>query len=237
MTRYNPVNILRNRTAPREYTLMWKPRVLETILIIAAVLALVGVALPTLTRWRDNANRLVCLDNLRLIGAAIKQWSMDNDYALPPGRGMSGFCNSPDGIPRKGNLYAIEPGLNALWDKGKGVIKDVNVFRCPGDKTLVDPPRPGEDFTDPLQLSYGMTGHIYPTDVPNKVIVADKSDKSLKNGSMVNSANHGHHFTNVLFFNGSVRTCEQPYLPPGAGSELGSIYIRENGNRNDTYIE
>ncbi len=148
---------------------------------------------------------------------------------------MSGFANTTDGIPAKGNLYAVEPGLNALWDKGRGLIPDPNVFRCPGDRNLAPPPAVGEDFTSPDQLSYAMTGRLYPTDPPNKVVVADKSDKSL--GASRNTANHNHRFTNVLFNDGTVRTVESPFLPPGVGSELGSIYARETGDQNDTYIE
>ncbi len=216
---------------------MWKPRVIETALLCCALLAILGIAVPTLTRANDNANRLQCLENLRIIGAAIRQWSLLHDHALPPGRGKSGFANSSDGKPLRGNLYAIEPGLNALWDKGRGLITDPGVFRCPGDTRLLPPPAVGEDFTHPDQLSYAMTGDIYPTDPPNKVIVADKSDKSLPDGNTKNSANHNHRFTNVLFMDGSVRTCETPFLPPGVGSELGSIYIRETGDQNDTYME
>lgn len=216
---------------------MWKPKVLEAALIALAVLAAIGVGIPMFTRLHDNADRRQCLENLRLIGVAIREWSAMHDYALPPGRGMSGFANSPGGVPLRGNLYAVEPGLNALWDKGNGVIKDITILRCPADRNLEPPPSPGEDITSPGQISYAMTGHIYPTDQPNKVIVADKSDKSLPDGPKRNSANHGHRFTNVLFFDGKVRTCDQPYLPPGTGSELGSIYIRETGLPNDTYIE
>lgn len=216
---------------------MYKPRLLEFGLLAAAAMCIAGVAVPMHTRAKDNANRLKCLDNLRIIGEGMRQWSLQHDYALPPGRGMSGFCNSTDGKPLKGNLYAIEPGLNALWDKGHGVITDVSVFRCPGDPHLEPPPKAGEDFTSAGQLSYGMTGHLYPTDAPNKVVVADKSDKALANGATKNTANHGHRFTNVLFFDGRVRTCERPYLPPGIGSESGSIYSKETGNANDTYIE
>lgn len=210
---------------------------IETILIASAILACIGVAVPMTIRAYDNADRVQCLQNLRTIGEGIREWSRLHDHALPPGRGMSGFANSADGKPLKGNLYAVEPGLNALWDKGRGVIKDVEVFRCPSDRNLLPPPAVGEDFTHPDQLSYGMTGHIYPTDPPNKVIVADKSDKTLPNGSTRNSRNHSHRFTNVLFFDGSVRTLDTPYPPPGVGSELGSIYIRETGLPNDTYIE
>ncbi|MCD8139215.1 MAG: hypothetical protein LUE17_05480 [Planctomycetaceae bacterium] len=216
---------------------MWKPKVLETAIVVAAVLAAIGIGVPVLTRLGDDADRRQCLENLRLIGEAITEWSRLNDYALPPGRGASGFANNPDGTPLRGNLYAVEPGLNALWDKGNGVIKDINILRCPADKNLEPPPQPGEDITSPNQISYAMTGQIFPTDPPNKVIVADKSDKSLPDGNKRNSANHGHRFTNVLFFDGGVRTCDQPYLPPGVGSELGSIYIRETGLPNDTFIE
>ncbi|MDR1521088.1 MAG: hypothetical protein LBU23_13245, partial [Planctomycetota bacterium] len=177
-----------------------------------------------------------CLDNLRRIGEGVRRWTELNDYLLPPGRGMSGFCNSPDGVPLEGNLYAVEPGLNALWDKGRGVISDPLVFRCPADPGLEPPPAPGEDFTSARQLSYGMTGNFYPTDAPNKVIVADKSDEGV-NGGPARGCNHGGRFINVLFFDGRVRTCEGPRLPPGVGSESGSIYARETGDQNDTYIE
>lgn len=216
---------------------VYKPKPFDIGLMAAFIMAIVGIAVPLSTRYRDNANRLKCLDNLQQIGEAIKQWSLMNDYALPPGRGMSGFCNSTDGKPLKGNMYAIEPGLNALWDKGRGVIRDPSVFVCPGDPNIEPPPAVGEDFTSPNQLSYAMTGHLYPTDAPNKVIVADKSDKNHPHGSTMPSANHNHRFTNVLFFDGRVRTCERPYLPPGVGSESGSIYIKETGLPNDTYIE
>ncbi|MCC8181118.1 MAG: DUF1559 domain-containing protein [Planctomycetes bacterium] len=210
---------------------------LEICLALVAVIAAIGVVIPVATRAQDNADRLTCLDNLRRIGEGIRQWSLNHDYALPPGRGMSGFCNSSDGKPLPGNLYAIEPGLNALWDKGRGVITDVSVFRCPADKNLEPPPAAGEDFTSANQLSYSMTGHIYPTDAANKVIVADKSDKTLPDGNARPSGNHNHRFINVLFFDGTVRTVESPYLSPGIGSEAGSIYIRETGQPNDTYME
>ncbi len=216
---------------------MPKPKYLELGLALSALMCVAGVAWPMHTRASDNNARLKCLGNLRKIGLAMRQWSLMHDYALPPGRGMSGFANSPDGKPLPGNLYAVEPGLNALWDKGRGVITDPSIFVCPGDRHVLPPPKVGEDFTSPDQLSYAMTGRLYPTDAPNKVVVADKSDKSLPNGATRNSANHNHRFTNVLFFDGGVRTCDRPYLPPGVGSELGSIYMRETGDPNDTFIE
>lgn len=216
---------------------MWKPKVLELALIIAAVSSMIGVFAPMLTRAADNSARLQCLENLRKIGVAVRQWSAEHDFGLPPGRGMSGFSNTADGVPPRGNLYAVEPGLNALWDKGRGVIPDISILRCPADRNLLPPPEPGEDITHPDQISYSMTGHLYPTDLPNKVIAADKSDKRLKDGATKNSANHGHRFTNVLFFDGTVRSCDSPYLPPGIGSELGSIFIRETGLPNDSYME
>lgn len=216
---------------------MFKSRLLEIGLICAALSSIAGVAFPAMTRARHHSNRLKCLENLRKIGEGIRQWSLQNDYALPPGKGMSGFCNSPGGKPLPGSLYAVEPGLNALWDKGRGVITDPSVFVCPGDPDVEPPPAVGEDFTSPGQLSYAMTGHIYPTDAPNKVIVADKSDKTRPDGASIPSANHDHRYVNVLFFDGSVRSCDKPYLPPGVGSEQGSIYIRETGAPEDTYIE
>ena len=208
--------------------------VLEAMLALTALLAAAGFIIPAMTRVNENAARLQCLENLRQIGEAMHQWSIANDYALPPGKGMSGFSNSADGHPFPGNLFAIEPGLNALWDKGNGLIRDVNVFRCPADHHLEPPPAIGEDFTSAGQLSYAMTGRLYPTDPNNKVIVADKSDKRRSDGM---SANHNHRFINVLFFDGSVRTVMRPVLQPGSGSDPGSIYRLETGDQNDTYME
>ncbi|MDR1613706.1 MAG: hypothetical protein LBT97_13125 [Planctomycetota bacterium] len=209
--------------------------VMEGILAAAALLSLFGALRPLYLRYRDNANRLKCLDNLRRIGEGIAEWSKQHDYALPPGKGMSGYCNSGDGTPLPGNRYAIEPGLNALWDKGNGVIRDVEVFRCPADGNLEPPPAPGEDFTSPGQLSYSMTGDIHPTDAYNKVVVADKSDKSR--GPYVPGVNHDRRFINVLFFDGRVRTVQGPVLPIGVASDAGSIYLRESGTPDDTYME
>jgi hypothetical protein len=206
-------------------------------ILIVGVMSAAGVIVPLATRAHDNSARLQCLDNLRQIGEGVRKWTSIHDHAIPPGRGMSGFCNSPDGIPGKNNLYAIEPGLNALWDKGRGVIDNPAVFACPADPRLQPPPDPGEDFTSAQQLSYGMTGHIYPTDVPNKVIAADKSDKQPDASGTPRSANHHGRLVNVLFFNGKTRTCKTPRLPRGVGSEPGSIYLRETGDNNDTYIE
>ncbi len=221
----------------RIVSMLWKPRVLEAVLAVSALLAVTGIVSPILVRASDYDDRMKCLDNLRIIGEAMRQWSLEHDYMQTPGRGMSGFCNSDDGVPEKGNLHAVEPGLNALWNKGNGVIKDFSVFCCPADRNLLPPPEVGEDITHPNQISYAMTGNLFSTDPPNKIVVADKSDKSLPDGARRNSANHGHRFTNVLFFDGSVRTLDTPFVPPGVGSELGSIYIRESGTSNDTFIE
>lgn len=212
-------------------------RKFEIGMAVVTALCVAGIALPVLERSRDNASRLQCLENLRRIGEGIREWRLRNDYAFPPGKGMSGFCNSDDGTPLPGNMYAIEPGLNALWDKGRGVIRDPSVFVCPGDKRIEPPPLVGEDFTSAEQLSYSMTGNLYPTDAANKVVVADKSDKLLPDGYKRASANHDHRYINALFFDGRVATFDSPYLPTGSGSEVGSIYVRETGLPTDTYME
>ncbi|MDR3210550.1 MAG: hypothetical protein LBU79_01385 [Planctomycetota bacterium] len=210
---------------------------LEFSLVIAFLLALAGVVFPFLTRMADDHDRRQCLENLQVIGQAIQQWSREHDYALPPGRGMSGFTTRAGSSEVGENLYVVEPGLNALWDKGNGIIKDVNVFRCPADHHLLPPPEPGEDFTLSGQLSYGMTGRIYPTDSPNKVIVADKSDEDSRSRRNRGSPNHNYHFINILFFDGQTMTVPGPVLPLGMGSDPGSIYVRETGDQDDTYIE
>lgn len=210
---------------------------LAFLIAIAVALAVIGVAYPNSIRIKERSNRLLCLENLRRIGEGIREWSLTHDSLLPPGRGMSGYADSPDGSPLPGNIYAVEPGLNALWDKGNGVIKDPSVFVCPGDRWAEPPPKPGEDFTSPGQLSYGMTGYIYPTDPGNKVIVADKSDPTKPDHATAGSRNHGNHYINVLFLDGQVKTVTSPFLPAGEGSDPGSIYRMDSKSANDTFIK
>lgn len=210
---------------------------IEMLVVISIIMALAGLLVPVFTRIRESANRAKCVSNLHQIGKAITEWSIENDSAMPPGKGMAGFANSETGAPLPGNLFAIEPGLNSLWNQGEGVIQDPRVFVCPSDIHIETLPKVGEDFTSAGQLSYAMTGYVYPNDKPNKVIVADKSDKKHPDRQNVASGNHGNRFTNMLFFGGHVKGYAKPVLPPGEGSESGSIYTKNSGDQDDTFME
>lgn len=62
---------------PRGFTL------LELLVVISILTLLIGLALPTLGRVRDSAQRVNCLSNLRQIGIGIQAYRMDHDGHVP----------------------------------------------------------------------------------------------------------------------------------------------------------
>jgi len=74
---------LRIRTpAPRGFNL------LELIVVMAVVMLLAGLLMPSLASIREQANRMICMSNMRQVGTAIDQYATDYRYALPPSEAL-----------------------------------------------------------------------------------------------------------------------------------------------------
>ena len=59
---------------------------IELLVVIAIIGLLIAITLPGLQRGRMAARRVACASNMRQIGQAIIQYSLDHDGALPPTR-------------------------------------------------------------------------------------------------------------------------------------------------------
>jgi type II secretory pathway pseudopilin PulG len=55
----------------------------EVLLVIAVLAALLAILLPALAGARKRAKRINCINNLKQVGLAFKQWSLDNDDKFP----------------------------------------------------------------------------------------------------------------------------------------------------------
>jgi prepilin-type N-terminal cleavage/methylation domain-containing protein len=160
---------LANGQRPRAFTLV------ELLVVIGIIAVLIAILLPTLSKARAQANRLVCLSNVRQLAAGIVLYSVENKGWLP-------YCAV--GADGKVNVQMDDDWL--WWEQnrnvdespiarslGLGGDKLTRLLTCPAD---VDELRqaiivllPGQG---PFTYSYGLNQNVginYKPGYPNIV--------------------------------------------------------------------
>ena len=51
----------------------------EIMIVVAIIGLLAGIAIPNFIKARETARKNTCINNLRLIDAAIQQWALENN--------------------------------------------------------------------------------------------------------------------------------------------------------------
>lgn len=111
---------------------------IELLVVIAIIAILAGLLLPALTRAKEKAAGISCINNLKQLTIAAQLYVGDNHDYLPPNRlgtadswidGSAGY--SVEGLPGATNDLSIRRGLLYVYNSS------VDIYRCPGDKANV----------------------------------------------------------------------------------------------------
>ncbi|HEU5071158.1 MAG TPA: prepilin-type N-terminal cleavage/methylation domain-containing protein [Verrucomicrobiae bacterium] len=113
---------------------------IELLVVIAIIAILAALLLPALSRAKERATGINCLSNLRQLTLAALLYGGDFSDAIPPNRGQTLDSWVPggnatydvDSLPGATNVANLRAALLYPYNRSDGI------YRCPGDKNLVE---------------------------------------------------------------------------------------------------
>ena len=126
---------LNDRIAVRRESALTGFTLIELLVVIAIIAILAALLLPALSKAKEKANRIQCLNNLRQLQLCWHMYTDDNHEVVPPNENDHDVENAGSWIT--GNVHS---GFNNS-DIETGVLfqynRSVGIYKCPSDKETV----------------------------------------------------------------------------------------------------
>jgi len=137
---------------------------IELLTVIAIIAVLAALLFPALSRARERARAIICLNNTRQLLLACQIYAGDNDEMLPYNLGMAGSSFRTDlnwvNNVMTWDLSSDNTNLATLTGASLGsfVSGNTSIYRCPSDQALSSVQR-GAGWTARIR-SYSMNAMV-----------------------------------------------------------------------------